>query len=240
MFEYLYLGVNSLEVFMKKTRDGTEKIKKPWPTKEAMEQIYEMKLWGGNTLDFYSGVGSHLPELVHPYITSITSFLTSFKSPLVVCDLGCGDFNVGKELVKYAKKYVAVDIVPDLIEHNKDKFKEENLEFHCLDIAVDDLPSGDCALLRQVLQHLSNAEVLSIVNRLAKFKYVIITEHIPEGDFEPNKEIISGQGIRLKKQSGINILAPPFNFKVKEETQLLSVNLSDFKGVVVTTLFKTF
>ena len=24
-----------------------KKIKKPWPTKDAMEQIYEKKLWGG-------------------------------------------------------------------------------------------------------------------------------------------------------------------------------------------------
>ena len=101
--------------------------------------------------------------------------------------LGCGDFNVGKELVPYTKKYVAVDIVTDLIAHHKEKFKEENLEFRCLDIAVDDLPSGDCALLRQVLQHLSNTEVQKIVHKLPDFKYVIVTEHIPEGDFVPNR-----------------------------------------------------
>ncbi|MBC8770422.1 class I SAM-dependent methyltransferase [Arenibacter sp. BSSL-BM3] len=225
---------------MGKKENGTKKIKRPWPTKEAMAQVYEMKLWGGDKSDFYSGEGSHHPELVNPYIGEITSFLTSFKSPLVVCDLGCGDFNVGKQLVKHTKKYIAVDIVPELIAHNKEKFKEEDLEFRCLDIAVDELPSGDCALLRQVLQHLSNAEVLSILNKLTNFKYVIITEHLPEGDFIPNKEIISGQGIRLKKQSGLNVLAPPFNFKVKEEKQLSSVALNDGKGVIVTTLYTIF
>ena len=225
---------------MKKKNNGTKKIKKPWPTKDAMEQVYAMKLWGSNNSDFYSGIGSHLPEILNPYIDVLKSFLTSFKRPLVVCDLGCGDFNVGKELVKHTEKYIAVDIVKDLIEHNKEKFKEENLEFHCLDIAVDDLPSGDCALLRQVLQHLSNDEIQSIVTKLAYFKYVILTEHLPEGDFKPNKEIISGQGIRLKKQSGINLLAAPFNFKVKEEKHLLSVILNDNKGVIVTTIYKNF
>ncbi len=218
--------------------NDAKKTKKPWPTKKAMEQVYEMKLWGSDNTDFYSGVGSHLPEITNPYIDVLSSFLMAFKNPLVVCDLGCGDFNVGKELVKHTKKYIAVDIVTDLIEHNKKKFKEENLEFHCLDIAVDNLPSGDCALLRQVLQHLSNAEVQSIVNKLTHFKYVILTEHLPEGDFTPNKEIISGQGIRLKKQSGIDLLVPPFNFKVKEERQLLSVVLNDCKGIIVTTLYK--
>jgi len=223
---------------MKNKKNITKRVKKPWPTKDAMEQVYEKNLWGTNTSDFYSGAGSHHPEIVNPYINVLTSFLTSFKSPLAVCDLGCGDFNVGKDVVKFTKKYVAVDVVTGLIEHNKERFKEENLEFHCMNIAEDKLPLGDCALLRQVLQHLSNAEVERIVKKLSNFKYVILTEHLPSGDFTPNKDIISGQGIRLKKQSGLNLLASPFNFKVKKEKQLLSVHLNDFKELIVTTLYE--
>lgn len=225
---------------MKNKETKTKKEKKPWPTKAAMEQVYEMKLWGDNQTDFYSGDGSHDPEIVQPYITSLTSFLTSFEKRLVVCDLGCGDFNIGKELVKYTRKYVAVDIVTDLIARNKSTFTAANLEFHCLDIAVADLPSGDCVLLRQVLQHLSNAEIQNIVRKLANFKHVILTEHVPEGAFVPNKDIISGQGIRLKKQSGVDLLAPPFNFKVKESTQLSAVTLNDGTGIIETTLYTVF
>ena len=243
LFEYLKYVIKvcmTNRIYMKKNENGTKRIKKPWPTKDAMDQVYALKLWGGKNFDFYSGEGSHHPEIVKPYIDVITSFLTSFKKPLVVCDLGCGDFNIGKELVKYTEKYIAVDIVSDLIAHNIEKFKEENLEFHCLDISVDDLPPGDCALLRQVLQHLSNVEIQSIISKLTDFRYVILTEHLPEVDFEPNKEIISGQGIRIKKQSGLNLLAPPFNLKVIEEKQLLSVNLNNSNGVIVTTLYKLF
>lgn len=225
---------------MKKKEKETKRAKKPWPTKDAMEQIYEMNLWGGSESGFYSGDGSHNPEIVNPYLEAISLFLGSFKTPLVVCDLGCGDFNVGKELVKHAKKYVAVDIVKDLIDRNKSTYQEENLEFHCLDISVDDLPSGDCALLRQVLQHLSNDEIQSIVSKLADFKYVILTEHVPEGDFVPNEDIISGQGTRLKKQSGLDLLAPPFNLEVKEEKELSCVALDDGRGVIVTTLYEMF
>ncbi len=214
-----------------------KKKKKPWPTKDAMKQIYEMKLWGGNTFDFYSGTGSHDPEIVSPYLEVVISFLTSFNSPITVCDLGCGDFNVGKELVKYTNRYIAVDIVPNLIQYNKEKFEIKNLEFHCLDIATDSLPKGDCALIRQVLQHLSNIEIQKIVQKLADFKHIILTEHVPEGDFIPNKDIISGQGIRLKKQSGVNLLAPPFNLEVKKERQLLSTTLPNHKGIIVTTLY---
>jgi SAM-dependent methyltransferase len=214
-----------------------KKTKKPWPTKKAMEQVYEMNLWGSNNSKFYSGDGSHQPEIVEPYIEVVTSFLNSFKNPISVCDLGCGDFNIGQKLFKNTNKYVAVDIVSNLIEHNKKIFKADNLEFRCLDIAVADLPSSDCVLLRQVLQHLSNSEVQKVVEKLINFKYVILTEHVPEGNFLPNKDIISGQGIRLKKQSGINLLAAPFHLKVIQEKQLLTYTLNKNKGVIKTTLY---
>lgn len=215
-----------------------KRIKKPWATKDAMSQVYELNLWGKNTTDFYSGEGSHNPEIVNPYIKVVTEFLTSFKKPITVLDLGCGDFNVGKQLVKYTEKYIAVDIVPDLIQHNKENFKADNLEFRCLDISKDKLPKGDCAIIRQVLQHLSNAEVQNIANKLTAYKYIILTEHLPNGVFEPNKDIISGQGIRLKKQSGIDLLKPPFNFKVVEKKELLSYKLEDNKGVILTSFYR--
>jgi len=221
-------------------KEVSKKTKNSWPTKAAMGQVYERKLWGGNNSNFYSGLGSHQLDIVKPYIAVVISFLKSFKTPITLCDLGCGDFNVGNQLVKYAKKYIAIDIVAPLIVFNKEKFKESNLEFHCLDIAVADLPLGDCAIVRQVLQHLSNTEVQAILHKLLNFKYLILTEHVPEGDFIPNKDIISGQGIRLKKKSGINLLVPPFNLKVIEEKQLIAYNLEPDKGILVTTLYVLF
>ena len=211
--------------------------KTPWPTKAAMQQVYKMNLWGSNASEFYSGEGSHNPELVNPYIEAIVSFLKTLNTPISVCDLGCGDFNIGSKLFKYTSKYFAIDIVPELIDHNKSNFKANNLSFSSLDIAKDDLPPADCALIRQVLQHLSNAEVQNILNKLQTYKYVIITEHIPTFDFIPNLDIISGQGIRLKKQSGLDVLKAPFNFKVTSQDELLTINLKDGKGKIVTTKY---
>ncbi|EIJ38418.1 SAM-dependent methyltransferase, tRNA(uracil-5)-methyltransferase [Galbibacter orientalis DSM 19592] len=221
-----------------KSKRITTKTKKPWPTKDAMEQIYTLNLWGGNNADYYSGEGSHRPEIVKPYIETIQNFLKSFDFPPVVCDLGCGDFNVGKYLVKYTKRYIGVDIVEGLIKRNQEVFTQDNLTFECLDIATDSLPTADIVLIRQVLQHLSNKEVQSIISKLSAYKYVILTEHLPNGSFEPNKDIISGQGIRLKKQSGLNLLIPPFNLKIKKEKQLLSTSLKEGKEVIVTTLYE--
>jgi len=214
--------------------------KKPWPTKKAMEQVYDLKLWGAGTSSFYSGEGSHHPEIVVPYVEAVAAFLSSFEEPFVVCDLGCGDFNIGSKLVPYTQKYTGVDIVAALIAHNKATYKNERLNFECLDIATDALPKGDCALLRQVLQHLSNREIASVVDKLASFKYVILTEHLPNGDFTPNQDIISGQGTRLKKNSGVQLLMPPFDMKVVREQELSVTHPSDGQGQIVTTLYRMF
>lgn len=213
--------------------------KQPWPTKDVMNQIYEKNLWGGNDFDFYSGKGSHHPNIIKPYLEAVIIFFKSFDKPLTVCDLGCGDFNIGKHLVKFTKKYIGVDIVENLIERNKKTFKEERLTFHCLDISEEKLPNADCVLLRQVLQHLSNTEIKKIVEKLSTYKYIILTEHIPNDNFKPNTDIISGQGNRVKYSSGLDILEAPFNFKVKEVNILNEHHLENNKGRIVTMIFKT-
>lgn len=217
-----------------------KKPKQPWPTKDVMTQIYDMKLWGGKDFDFYSGSGSHNFEITKPYLDVLIAFLEANNKSLIVCDLGCGDFNIGKHLTKYTKKYYAIDIVESLIDRNKNIFKEANLEFHCLDIAKDELPYADFIILRQVLQHLSNIEIQNVVKKLEIYKYIILTEHVPFGNFTPNKNIISGQGIRLKQNSGVNLLEAPFHLKIKEETILNEHILENNKGRIVTTLYNLF
>lgn len=214
--------------------------KQPWPTKAVMHQIYDLNLWGGTTFDFYSGAGSHDPEIINPYLEVIIAFLKSYHSSLLVCDLGCGDFNIGKHLTKYTKKYIGIDIVEPLIKRNQKLYKENNLEFHCLDISKDELPNGDCIILRQVLQHLSNIEIQGVIKKLVSYKYMILTEHIPVGNFVPNKDIISGQGIRLKKNSGVNLLETPFDLNIIDEKQLCEYMLTNNNGRIVTTLYQLF
>jgi hypothetical protein len=131
-----------------------------------------------------------------------------------------------------------VDIVPELIDFNRQIFTQDNLEFFCLDISSATLPAADCIILRQVLQHLSNDEISNILDKLTEYRYVILTEHIPDGQFQANKDIIAGQGTRLKLQSGVDILASPFQFTVKSNQCLLSLSPATHGGRIVTTLYE--
>lgn len=213
--------------------------KSPWPTQAVMEQIYQNHLWGGKEFDFYSGEGSHDLTIINRYLEAVINFLKSHHDSLTVCDLGCGDFNIGKHLVKHTKKYTAVDIVEGLIDRNKALFKGDNLEFQCLDISKNEFPKADCVILRQVLQHLSNSEIRRILNKISRYKYIILTEHLPISDFVPNKDKIACQGIRLKQNSGVNIVAEPFNFDTEQVEILNEAILGDKKSIIVTSLYTT-
>ncbi|WP_047416619.1 class I SAM-dependent methyltransferase [Cellulophaga sp. Hel_I_12] len=217
----------------------TQKSKKRWPTQAVMHQIYEKSMWGGAEFDFYSGDGSHSLALVNPYVEVVKNFLKGFEAPITVCDLGCGDFNVGHQLVSFAKEYFAIDIVDDLIERNKLVYKDQNLTFKTLDVCKDDLPKADVAIVRQVLQHLSNAEILEVTSKLRGYTYFIITEHIPSFAFTPNLDLVTGQGNRLKLKSGVVLTEKPFNFKPLRQETLLELPI-DTKSVLKTILYQNF
>ncbi len=205
-----------------------------------MSQIYEKKFWGGANFDFYSGIGSHDPQITEPYIDALKKILQSFPQKLSVCDLGCGDFNVGRALVPYAATYIGIDIVPDLIDRNRALFQKPNLEFHCLDIVKDEWPKTDLVMIRQVMQHLSNVEILALVGKLKHIPFIVVTEHLPIGSFVPNKDLITGQGIRLKKKSGVDLMQAPFHLGAKNTQKILTVPYLKNQGEIVTTLYQNF
>jgi len=70
-------------------------------------------------------------------------------------------------------------------------------------------------LLRQVLQHLSNAQIHKFLKNIeGKYKYCVITESLSNSFFfSPNKDIATGPGIRIHKKSGVVLEEPPFNLK---------------------------
>ena len=82
---------------------------------------------------------------------------------MIIIDLGCGDFNVGINLVKLSKKYIAIDVVGNLIDRNKIFFKSKKLTFKKIDAVNEDIPSGDCILIKEVFQHITNKEIKLIL-----------------------------------------------------------------------------
>lgn len=132
-----------------------------------------------------------------------------------VVDLGCGDFEVASKLVSQRINYTGIDVVEPLVEHNNLIFSSDRVRFVCMDVAEEDPPNADLCLIRQVLQHLSNAEIKRILDRCAKYPFLIVTEHYPPRDRStlPNLDIPHGPGIRAYYDSAVVLDEPPFSLK---------------------------
>ena len=218
------------------------KMYKNLSLEDIFSKIYKNNLWDDKILNnnnpFFSGAGSHKKEIVEPYVEIIIKFLKKQNKPIII-DAGCGDFNIGNNFVKFSDKYYAFDIVENLIEHNKKKFKLDNLFFEKKDITTDILPNGDILFLRQVLQHLNNNSILKFLRNIkGKFKFIIVTEHVPYNDYKKNLDRISG-GF-LGNYSGIFLEEEPFKMNYLKKEELLSIPISKKlgDGLIKTILYK--
>jgi SAM-dependent methyltransferase len=181
-------------------------------TAQTFSEIYKRRLWGVEPNEaFDSGEGSG-SEFATRYSQMIREFAEEHNVKKIV-DLGCGDFRVGRLLAdKHAVKYVGVDVVPELIDYNRQHFGGADIHFECLDITNDDLPDGDLCLIRQVLQHLSNPEIARILSKCEKYEHIIVTEHVYSGPgLRPNLDRPHGPDIRVVERSGVYLNEAPFN-----------------------------
>ena len=210
--------------------------------REIFSEIYREGLWGrlSNGAQFCSGHGSHMPKHIEPYIKATGDFLSSLGSKPDVVDLGCGDFNVGSRLRPFCGKYIACDVAAPVLEFNKQNYTDLDVDFRQLDIIESELPQGDVVLIRQVLQHLSNADIQKIATKLCKYKYLVLAEVIPAGEFVPNLDQPTGVSSRMARglMSGVVLTAPPFLLRAKAE-RVLCVSYDEYSlGSLVTTLYE--
>jgi hypothetical protein len=205
---------------------------------QVFSNVYASGIWGRKAeTAFFSGGGSHDPLLVDPYVNAVVSFLRSFPSKPVVVDLGCGDFNIGRQVRPFCDRYIACDVVPTLIDHNREKFSDLDVDFRCLNIVSDDLPEGHVVFLRQVLQHLSNDHITKVVHKLKKYRFLVLSESLPlKPGFLPNLEKETGPGMRVANRSGVVITEPPFSLSFITEQHICLIE--DQTTLIRTTVYQ--
>lgn len=194
-------------------------------TSDVFSQIYSSGRWGGDG-KFDSGTGTGNDSVVDPYLMAIQKEVESLGlSGARFIDLGCGDFRVGRRIIPLSGSYTGVDIVPSLIEHLQQNYGRDSISFRCLNIIEDALPDGEVCFVRQVLQHLSNDQILKILPKLARYKYAFISEHIPNRTkpYTPNIDKPHGPDIRLYWKSGVFLDQPPFSLPASRMREILSV-----------------
>jgi SAM-dependent methyltransferase len=181
--------------------------------REVFTRVYAEKMWGAAQDDFYSGPGSN-PETAKPYADFVRGFIAENSIQSVV-DLGCGDFRVGQMVATAGLSYTGIDVVQSLVDSNNRRFGSESVRFECLDIANDVLPSGELCLIREVFQHISNAQIKATLARLGSYKYVLLTDVQPENGrgYKYNRDKVHGDSSRSVHRSYLRFDAPPFDMK---------------------------
>ncbi|WP_354686073.1 class I SAM-dependent methyltransferase [Cupriavidus necator] len=208
---------------------------------EIFTHVYASQAWGAakGHAEHYSGNGTHNPVIASAYISSVTAWLKTFGAPPDVVDLGCGDFHIGSQLRPACGRYVACDVVESMMEANRRRHAALDVDFRCLDIASDPLPAGDVVFVRLVLQHLDNARIARVLDKLDQYRALVLTEQLPPGGgFVPNIDKAPGAAIRLwgRPPSGVIVTAPPFNLRVRSARVLCEV--PEGRGVMRTIAYE--
>lgn len=183
---------------------------------------------------YCSGIGSREPGIVGPYVEEVRSWLGRLPKRPTVVDLGCGDFHVGAQIRSACGRYVACDCVPALIDHNRCRWTDLDVEFRVHDATSAPCPEADVVFIRQVIQHLSNDLIHKVLQGIVgRCQWVVVTEHVPAGAFPPNIDKPLGPDVRLSVGSGVVVTEPPFSLRSLDAEIICDI---DFEGSRITTV----
>ncbi len=176
---------------------------------DAFTRIYDEKLWGENENgEGTSGTGSTVASTVE-YRALVQKFMKDHRIKSVV-DIGCGDWEFSRLMNWDGIDYTGLDVVKSVINKNKQKYAKSNIRFIHADISKYNLPKGDLLLCKDVLMHLPNKDVASVLRNFKKYMYCLVTNNISKNrNYKINRDIKRG-GFRF-----VDVTRPPFNLKGK-------------------------
>jgi len=161
--------------------------------RRAFEIAYTERHWGTDKEGKgTSGLGSTL-EFTKLYRVFLQDFLAVHAIRSVV-DAGCGAWEFSQAMDWTGIDYLGLDIVAPVIATNQRRFGAPNIRFAVADIVRDELPPADLLIVKDVLQHLSNADITRFLAQLPRFRHVlIVSDVLPDSLTGELKDIRSGE-----------------------------------------------
>jgi 2-polyprenyl-3-methyl-5-hydroxy-6-metoxy-1,4-benzoquinol methylase len=153
--------------------------------KKVFSKIYKEDLWKGG-----SGGGSKV-ENVKEYVDVLQKYIDKPEVKTVL-DLGCGDWQFSKFLDLSSVLYLGVDVVDSVIDSNINLYSASNIDFISRDMTTYELPQVDLIICKDVLQHLCNKDVISVLVKIIKSsKFALITNDF-NSESTGNRDIENG------------------------------------------------
>lgn len=165
--------------------------------KSIFENIYLNREWGSNRT--LSGEGT-LPEAAEEYVRYLSEFLKSNKDINSILDVGHGDWKMWPRGYFDKYNYTGVDTAHQIVEECKREFSGDNIKFIEGDFLEIELPKSDVLLIKDVLIHLSDEDILRSLKKIRDFKYSLITTDIKSNGWR----VLAGN-IKREFKKGIDL-----------------------------------
>jgi SAM-dependent methyltransferase len=161
----------------------------------AFHAIYAEGAWGTDPSGkATSGSGSTL-EFTKIYRVFLQDFLAVHGIRSVV-DAGCGDWEFSQSIDWRGIDYLGLDIVPSVITANRRAFGAASVRFAVADIVRDELPAADLLIVKDVLQHLSHADINRFLGKVRHYRHVLIVNDVLPGSMTADPQDIRTGGYR--------------------------------------------
>ena len=130
---------------------------------QAFREAFHANHWGG---DSRSGPGSG-GEQTAEIATGIPALCKRLNVRRLL-DLPCGDFSWMSKLQFDGVSYIGGDLLPEIVQQNRKVHGAHDRTFLELDLTTSELPAADLLLCRDCLVHLSNRDVSSALQNIAR------------------------------------------------------------------------
>lgn len=137
---------------------------------EYFTRAYDEKLWGG-------GMGSRQQHTAR-YRALLEDLLQQFKISSVL-DIGCGDGLI-YSLVHWGQVYyTGIDIVPEVVTRLNREYGGINTHFlHGDVLAMQVVPPAEMLIVKDVLQHWTDEEILRFLPIMDRYRFALITNDV--------------------------------------------------------------
>ncbi len=165
---------------------------------EVFDHIYRSHKWGG---DSRSGKGSGMERTFR--VRSALPPLLDELGISSILDVPCGDHGWMSTLDLGGRSYIGCDIVAPLIEQNRQCYPDR--VFKVVDVCEGPLPDADLVICRDLLVHLSFADIDKALPNLlgVQGRYLLCTTF---PGIQKNHDGVTGKHRRL------NLCLPPFSW----------------------------
>jgi len=187
---------------------------------EVFDGIYKHHRWGTNpdAADGISSGSGSFAQNTQPYEDLIRVYISN-HGIRTIADIGCGDFQVSKRILDSLPApldYTGLDVSQVVVDRNNSLFANERTRFVQHDAARENVPPADLVLIREVMQHLPNADIKKMLANLDPASHVLATNTVAIRATRINIDLPAGSASRAGLGSGLTLDQLPFHCKVEE------------------------